>query len=343
MGSPSTTNGDPLRSVIGIQVGATTSPRDLVSIVSEAEALGFGEIWLAEDYFDLGGIASTAAALAATERIPIGIGVVAATVRHPAVTAMEFATLEGLYPGRLMAGIGHGATGWVRQMGLQVDSPVTALREVTAAVKDLLEGRQLNEKDGTFRFDRIRLRHVPRTPPPIYLGVHGPVSLRLSGALADGTLLGWFSSPAYVTWARERITEGAARAGRSDRHQLAALCVVSISATDPETARLEVGRWAGPLLAAMLESPLLTASPAREDVFAWRAQGHHRDVPDELLDEFVAAGDPERCRTMVSRLLEAGADRVVLVPNPAGLRSTSAMMKQIRVASTLLEPDGIRA
>lgn len=340
MGSPPTPEQDPLRSMIGIQVGATTSPGDLVSVVSEAEALGYGEIWLAEDYFDLGGIASTAAALAATTRIPIGIGVVAATVRHPAVTAMEFATLEGLYPGRFMAGIGHGAPGWVRQMGLQVDSPVTALREVTSAVEDLLNGHELSENGDNFAFDRIRLGHAPKTPPPIYLGVHGPVSLRLSGELADGTLLGWFSSPAYVTWARERITEGETRADRSAGHQLVALCVVSMSATDPERARMEAGQWAGPILASMLHSPQLAVSPARDELVAWHERGQHREIPDELLDEFVAAGDPDRCLAMINRLLVAGADRVVLVPNPAGFRSTSAMVEQMRIASTLLEPGG---
>jgi alkanesulfonate monooxygenase SsuD/methylene tetrahydromethanopterin reductase-like flavin-dependent oxidoreductase (luciferase family) len=326
-----------MRSLIGVQVGATTSPSDLMSIVSETEVLGFGEVWLAEDYFDLGGIASTAAALAATERIPVGLGVVAAAVRHPAATAMEFATLEGLFPARLMAGIGHGAPGWVSQMGLEVGSPVALLKEVTSAVKDLLLGHELNAKGDYFGFDRIRLRHAPRTPPPVYLGVHGPVSLRLSGALADGTLLGWFSSPAYVTWARERIHEGRDRAGRSSDHQLVALCVASISLTEPEQARLDAARWAGPILASMVESPQLKASTVRNELVAWLERGHHDSVPGEILDEFVAAGDPEQCQTMVSRLLDAGADRVVLVPNPAGFRSTSVMVEQIRIASTLLE------
>ena len=94
------------RHAIGVQIGATTSPAELRAVVAEADQLGYGEIWLAEDYFDLGGIASAATALAATDEIPIGLGVVAAAARHPAATAMEFATLGGVYPGRFMAGIG---------------------------------------------------------------------------------------------------------------------------------------------------------------------------------------------------------------------------------------------
>ena len=81
-------------SSIGIQLGASTPPAELPRIALMAEEAGYSEIWLAEDYFELGGIASAASVLAATEKIPIGLGVVAASVRHPGVTAMEFATLE---------------------------------------------------------------------------------------------------------------------------------------------------------------------------------------------------------------------------------------------------------
>jgi alkanesulfonate monooxygenase SsuD/methylene tetrahydromethanopterin reductase-like flavin-dependent oxidoreductase (luciferase family) len=38
--------------------------------------------------------------------IPGGVGIVAAVARHPAVTAMEVASLARTYPGRFSAGIG---------------------------------------------------------------------------------------------------------------------------------------------------------------------------------------------------------------------------------------------
>lgn len=305
-------------------------------MAAEAERLGYGEIWLAEDYFDLGGIASVAGALAATERIPIGLGVVAASARHPAATAMEFATLAGAYPGRFMAGLGHGSPGWVRQMGLQAASPMSLLREATTAVRQLLEGSELSVEGEYFRFDQIRLTHVPTTPPSLYLGVHGPASLRLSGELADGTLLGWFSSPSYVAWAKKRVDEGRTLAGRTGNHHLVVLCLLSISEDDPGAARREIGEWARPMLASMTNSPQLKASPPQSELADWIERGQG-DVPTDLLGEFVAAGDPDSCRRMVDRLLEEGADRVVLVPNPAGFRSTSEMVEQMRSAATLLE------
>ena len=321
------------KETIGIQVGATTPPAELPTVVAEAELLGYGEIWLAEDYFELGGIASAAAALAATERIPVGLGVVAAAARHPAVTAMEFATLAGGYQGRFMAGIGHGAPGWVRQMGLQAASPLGLLRETTDAVRHLLAGDEVSREGEYYQLERIRLTHPPGGPVPLYLGVHGPASLRLSGELADGTLLGWFSSPGYVEWALGRINEGRARTDREDPHELAVLCLLSVSQDNPETARRTMSEWAGPLLAGMTGSAQVKASGIEPS--ALEQLEKVGVLSEELMGEFVATGDLSSCAATVDRLLEAGADRVILVPNPAGLRSTPDMVAQMRIASAL--------
>ena len=210
---------------IGIQLGATTPPADLGDIAAEAEGLGYGEIWLAEDYFQLGGISSVATVLGTTRSVPVGLGVAAAVARHPAVMAMELATLGCAFPGRFMAGIGHGVPAWVRQMGLQPASLLRSLREAATAIRRLLDGDEVTEDGEYFSFDRVRLLHPPTARLPLYFGVHGPRSLDLSGELVDGTLLGWFSSPDYVAWARERIDEGRRRAGRSDDHAVVALCL----------------------------------------------------------------------------------------------------------------------
>jgi alkanesulfonate monooxygenase SsuD/methylene tetrahydromethanopterin reductase-like flavin-dependent oxidoreductase (luciferase family) len=306
---------------VGVQLGASTSPSELAHVAALAERLGYSEIWLAEDYFELGGIASVALALGATETIPVGLGVVAAAARHPSVTAMEFATLAGAHPGRFMAGLGHGSRGWVDQMGLRVDSPIGLLREATTAIRSLLEGDEVTETGGSFSYDRIRLTHPPGARVPIYYGVMGPASLRLSGELADGTLLGWFSSPGYVRWARDRIDDGRERGGVSRRHRLAVLCLVSVSESDPAAARRSLADWAAPMVPGMLSSPLLDESITGVG------------SPDPLLTGFVASGSRDECAHMINELFTAGADRVVLVPNPAGRLSTQHMIEQIESAA----------
>lgn len=314
------------QTTVGVQIGAATPPQDLARVAARAEELGYGEIWLAEDYFELGGMASVAIALDATESIPIGLGVVAAAARHPAVTAMEFATLAGAHPGRLMAGLGHGSPGWVDQMGLRVDSPIGLLREVTTAVRSLLDGETVSRTDGHFVFDEVHLDHPPTERVPLYYGVMGPASLRLSGELADGTLLGWFSSPGYVRWAREKIEEGRTRGGVSRPHHMAVLCLLSISESSPAGAREQLGGWAAPMVPGMLSSPLMDEAVTGVG------------APDPELTGFVASGSPEQCAGMIAGLLDAGADRVVLVPNPAGRISTDAMVAQMELAARLAVP-----
>ncbi len=324
---------------VGIQIGTTTPAADLPAIAAEAEQLGYSEIWLAENYFEHGGIASTTAVLAATEHIPVGLGVVAAPARHPAVTAMEFATLAGLFPGRFMGGLGHGAPPWVRQMGLTPESPIGLLREVTESVSLLLGGAELTAEGESFSFDQIGLLHPPERHLHLYFGVQGPASLRLSGELADGTLLGWFTTAGSLAWARERIEEGRARTERADTHHQVVLCVLSISDDDPKGAREHFGRVAGPMLAGMAGSKPALASDAGRRLTAL-VEEHGRDVvgaapPDDLLGAFGAAGSSEDCATTISDLLDAGAERVVLVPNPAGMRTTAEMVEQIRLGAAL--------
>jgi alkanesulfonate monooxygenase SsuD/methylene tetrahydromethanopterin reductase-like flavin-dependent oxidoreductase (luciferase family) len=322
---------------LGVQVAGTTPPAELAAVVAEAERLGYGEIWLAEDYFDLGGIASVATALAATSSVTVGLGVLANRVRHPAVTAMEWATLGALHPGRFLAGLGHGVPEWMAQMDLRPRSLVRSLREASNSIQRLLDGEELTSEGEYYSFDGVRLRFPPAQHVPVYFGVHGPRSLELSGELADGTLLGWFSSPDYVGWARERIDEGRRRGGRKD-HTVVALCIVSISDEDPDAARGELAAWASDQLASMAGSPAMRATEdGRALAAALGARGSgHAPLPPETIGRFMAAGGSEDVAAMVARLQGAGADRVVLVPNPAGVRSTEAMLDQTRRASRLI-------
>ena len=50
-----------------------------------ADELGFSELWISEDCFYTGGISGAAIALGATSSIRVGLGLVSAVVRHPAV------------------------------------------------------------------------------------------------------------------------------------------------------------------------------------------------------------------------------------------------------------------
>src|SRR5919202_5605980 len=93
---------------LGFVVRPEHPPEELPALAARVEAAGYDELWLWEDCFFAGGIAATGAALAHTERIRVGLGIMPAPVRNPAFAAMEIAALARLHPGRFHAGFGHG-------------------------------------------------------------------------------------------------------------------------------------------------------------------------------------------------------------------------------------------
>jgi alkanesulfonate monooxygenase SsuD/methylene tetrahydromethanopterin reductase-like flavin-dependent oxidoreductase (luciferase family) len=86
----------------------TFPPRFVLELAPRLEDRGVDQLWVIEDCFYTAGVSLAAAALGRTSRLTVGVGILPAVARNPAVTAMEFATLARLAPGRVVAGIGHG-------------------------------------------------------------------------------------------------------------------------------------------------------------------------------------------------------------------------------------------
>ena len=144
------------------------------------------ELWLWEDCFDHGGIATAAAALAWTNRLQVGIGVLPVPLRNPALAAMEIASLARLFPDRVHVGVGHGVLDWMAQVGARAESPMTLLREYVTALRDLLAGETVTTDGRYVQLRDVRLGWAPESPPPLHVGAVRPKTLALAGELADG-------------------------------------------------------------------------------------------------------------------------------------------------------------
>ena len=240
---------------VGIVVRPELAPESLADRAREVEAAGFAELWLWEDCFLAGGIAASATALAVTERITVGLGIMPAPVRNAAFAAMEIAALARLHPGRFHAGLGHGADAWMRQIGVKPASQLALLEETLGAVRALLAGDTVSAEGRYVRLREVALDHPPAQPPPVSAGVRGPRSLELSGRVADGTVLDWLSTPAYVRWARERIDAGRAAAGRTDAHRLTVFTCVATGHEAAFERALAERRGQGDAAVAFLDAP----------------------------------------------------------------------------------------
>src|SRR5690349_9927636 len=103
------------RPPIGVVLGSALTPEQIPRAGELAEELGFSAAWVSEDYFFTGGIASAATVLARTSEIDVGLGIVSALTRHPAVLAMEISTLARMHPGRVIPAVGLGLPRWMAQ------------------------------------------------------------------------------------------------------------------------------------------------------------------------------------------------------------------------------------
>ncbi|MBE1487606.1 LLM class flavin-dependent oxidoreductase [Plantactinospora soyae] len=318
---------------IGVMYRCDTAPEQLPAYARLVERLGYDELWVVEDCFFGGAVSSAAVAAAVTDKLKIGIGILPAAFRNPALAAMELANLARLFPGRILPGFGHGMADWVRQVGADHPSPLAVLGETVEAVRALLAGNKVTVTGRYARLAEVLLEYPPDQPPPISTGVRGEKSLRLSGRVADGTILAEGASPEYVRWARGMIDEGRRAAGRTDDHRLTVYAHLDFddaraSARREFAAQLS-GGWALPPSDADLADEIANLLAGSSGAAALAEA-----LPEHYLDRFTAAGSAEQCAASVTRLWEASADAVVFVPP----RDDQLAVAQITLASETLLP-----
>jgi 5,10-methylenetetrahydromethanopterin reductase len=308
---------------VGVMLEPGDPPELLRSRLYIFEEAGLDDVWLREDLPSAGGIAAAATALEATRHLQVGLGILPALARNPAYAAMELAALGRLHPGRVIAGIGHGMQDWVATAGARPASPLTALEEVLASVRRLLDGEEVTMAGRYVHLDRVKLDFPPWQRIGLLAGVRGPRSIRLAGRVCDGVILAEPLSAAYVRWARGLLDEAAARAGRG-RPTVVAYTWMSV-ADDVSLARDRVAPMLTSGRAALSEPgvrrSLETLDFSEDLIAAIDAAGGQGDTLTEMLqpewvDQLSVTGTPEDCARATARLAQAGADRVVMVLLP---------------------------
>lgn len=268
---------------IGTVFLPTWAPEHLKRVALAAEASGLDELWFWEDCFAESGPAPAAAALAWTERIRVGVGLMPVPLRSVALTAMEIATIERLFPGRFIPVIGHGVQRWMGQVGARVESPLTLLGEYADALRRLLAGEKVTVEGRYVNLDRVGLNWPPSPPPPLLIGGEGPKTLALAAARGDGTML-----TSALTDDRIRDMCEIIRSSARQPHQI--------------VAHLMVTR--GP------DAPALLADEIK-------------DWPEESRTAGIAAAGPAEVAAAIDRVAALGATTVLVhsvgaEPDPAG-------------------------
>ncbi|GAB2578714.1 hypothetical protein Aab01nite_09030 [Paractinoplanes abujensis] len=279
-----------------------------------AERAGFDDVWLTEDYFERGAFALAGAVAARTGKVRIGLGVVNPWTRHPALTAMEFATLDELSGGRAVLGLGASNAHWMSdRMGIPFDRPLARTLESVGLIRRLLTGEPVTFAGDFFTVD-TRLSFAPvRRDPPIVLGVKGPRAITEGGAVADGLLLSILAGPGYVRWVRSRVGAGA---------EVSAYVGLAVD-DDPARARDRLRPMVAQFLGVHGDHLITRTAGVPADLAAhfragWLDGAPRADlVTDDLLDEVAVAGDAAGAARGLARLAEAGLDVAVIRDDPA--------------------------
>ena len=265
----------------------------LADAARRVEDAGLDELWVVEDLGYHGGFTQAAIALAATERLVVGLGIAPAVARNAAYAAMEVATLAHAFAGRFHMGFGHGVGGWIDQVGATPASFLAALRETTQAVAAIVRGETTALDGRHVHLRDVVLVDAPASAPPISLGVRGPRSMEIVRDVADGVILAEWSGPRYVAEVRDAVG--------ADRR-----LTVFVTATDDVTA----------LHAAVARLDLDGKLQAQTAAYA----GTSRDA---LVAELAIDTSRDGWRGGVDAWFDAGADSVVLTPlgsdDPASL------------------------
>jgi 5,10-methylenetetrahydromethanopterin reductase len=292
---------------LGMAFDRTLPPTFVVEVAERLDAMGADSLWVIEDCFYTSGVTLAAAALARTERLRVGIGIVPSVTRHAALTAMEFSTLARLGSGRFVGGIGHGVQSWMGQLGVRQRSPLTALDEVIVAVRRLLAGETVSFDGRVVHLDAVALDQPASPAPQVLAGVRGPKSLALAGRVADGVILADAAGPTYTRWALEQA---------SPRESFRTV-VFSAMCLAPE--REQAYDEMAPFVAGILDDPeqAIQRHPHYADIVDRHADGGTpalASMPQEWWIEIGAIGAIGDVREHLEAMRDAGADDVCLFP-----------------------------
>ena len=227
---------------IGVGTDGATSMSETVELAKRAEALGFHSFWLAEGYHTRSAVVRAAAIAIATSQIKIGLGILSPHTKHPALLAMDGASLGELARDRVILGVGR-VLNALRKHAIESGGSLQLVKESIEIIKGMLGGSQFQYSGSRFKIASpgSRLGLEPCGKLPVYVGATGPEMLRLAGQYADGVLFNYPCTPGFVRYAMPIIEEGLARAGRKlDDFDVTAYLLISVD--NDETAALDAAK-----------------------------------------------------------------------------------------------------
>jgi 5,10-methylenetetrahydromethanopterin reductase len=325
-------------------LGSPTIP-EMVRLARKAEATGFESVWVAETRMTRDAVVPMAAIAGATERVRVGSAIMNVFTRGPVVIAITYLGLEEIAPGRIVLGLGTGSPLILAPQGEPFERPLTRLREYCEVLRPLMRGEEVTYEGETIRLEGARVEDLlsdesvvsQEAQMPLYLGVTGPRSLELAGAVADGVLLNGCLSTVYVERARGLIERGAIAAGRQPEELEIGMMLFTSPDEDSRAGKDRARRAIAVYLAMFPNIARETGLPAEllEAIRAAIREGGVEPgaalVDDSVVDLLSVAGTPDECRARLDAYRRSGIELPVLAPLDGAIDAVIDMLGETLV------------
>lgn len=326
-----------------------------LALVQQAEALGFDSVWTGEAY-GTDAITPLAYIAARTERIKLATGVAQISARAPAMTAMQFGTLEQLAgKGRVIAGLGLSGPqvveGWHGQSWAK---PYDRLKDNVAIIRQVFkreapvayQGRAISlplpDSEGTGQGKPLKSILKMNPDLPIWLGTGSQSMVTLTAEIADGWIPMGFC-PGMMKVYRPWLEEGFRRAGGSKSLvNFEIQAQVQVELTDDVQAAIDKRKAVAALYVGGMGNEKINFhrdqmirrgyQAAAEKIQQYFLEGRREDaiaaVPDDYIDEGGLFGDEPRIRERLRAWRESGATGLTLHTDNAEALDLIATLNQ---------------
>lgn len=229
---------------IGIGMPNLRPQDDVAALTELLDDRGVDSLWFSEVLHgpQLDPVVAMSYALARTQRLKVGTGVMVLPGRHPVLVAKQLASLARVAPRRVLPVFGVRPARPAERSAFTVpEGQIGAVfDESLALVRELLSKPVVTFHGDFFSVEAAGLGFVPERPLDIWLGGSAPVALRRIGRLADGWLAS-FITPAEAAAGIDVIVAAAGDAGRTmddDHYGVSlAVCFEKVPAQLIEAAR----------------------------------------------------------------------------------------------------------
>lgn len=303
----------------GVVLQTNPPGSQVVAKTKLAEELGFSHGWTFDSHFLWQEpFVIFSQMLAATERMIVGPMVTNPSTRHWTVLASMFATLNEMFDGRTICGIGRGDSA-VRTIGMK-PTTLASMVEAMEGIKGLVAGGtvQLGEHQLTFPWiDK-------GWEIPMWGAGYGPKTLATIGTHADGFIL-QLADPQILEWTMGAVRDAATAAGRDPDD--VAICVVAPAYVgDNIEHQRDQLRWFGGMVGNHVADLVMRYGEDESKVpkvlsdYIRAREGYDYDhhgkagnpstdfVPDDIVDRFCLLGPVDDHIEKLRLLKEMGVD-----------------------------------